>query len=556
MPKKIDKKMLLAAWSCNNKFWVIHQAYHAPLREIFTKVVNFDPQEETYKYGKRIMNEKFIALLRKEKPDYIMLFLVWDEFYSETLMKIKQILPNVKVVQWNGDDDIKFDNYTVPYSAIIDYQFISQLQFTNRYDKYNLPWFDMLGADTKKFRPLNLKKKYEVAFVGTPKGERLEYMRYLLQKKVNFILAGGGWADYPEFKERYLGQLTDEDFVKLINETKINICFSKNYFSSPHVLERSLQVNACKAFALTGYVDGYFPKFKEGADISTFKDKEELLEKINYYLKHEEKREKIAEKAYKKVTSLYSNQKMLRDAFETIENDKKELHTISSLKYMKKKPIYLEKADFEQEINHIKNKIANYDYICFKNKDHEPLPYRDYFQVYSTDLIGKPISICDAYLNSHIIGDYAALALHYAYHYHSDKESFYDNIDISQFMVKKDFFLNNLDKFYSLYRGEKAIFINSDNTLFITMPLIRARKIKKLPLRNIEHICSLYLESDLLVLRNQKRLFRDIYLYKLLFYSIFINPQILKHLLVNVSRKTKNPRAIKLANFFDKYYKK
>jgi len=551
---KINKKMLLAAWSVNNPYWIINQAYHIPLRKIFKEVINFDPQEETYKYGKKVMNKKFLELLKKEKPDYIHLFLVWDEFYPETLVKIKEILPNVKVTHWNGDDDIKFDNYTVPYSAVIDYQLISQLQFIKKYDSYKLPWYDLLGADTNKFRPLNLKKKYDVVFIGTPKGDRLKYMRYLLKKKVNFAIGGAGWDAYPEFKKYYLGKIPDEEFIKIINETKISLCFSQNFFSSPHVLERSLAVNACKSFALTEYVAGYFPKFIEGNDIVTFKNEAALLEKINYYLKHEKEREKIAQQAYKKVTNQFSNDKMMGDAFRSIEKDKRELHAITSRKYLDKKPIYLEKSDFEKGIQHVKNKVANFEYVSFKNKGHENITYRDYFQIYTMELIKKPISICDAYLNSRLIGDYATLSLHYAYKYYPDKKYVYENADISQFMVKRDFFLKNIGKFSSLYKGKRPKFINQDNTLFISMSLVRSRKIKPLPLKNTDHILFSNLDSDLAVLRNQKRLFKDPYLYKLIFYSIFINPQIFKHLLVNVIKRAKNPYLAKISEFFNKIF--
>lgn len=554
--QKIDKKMLIAGWSCNNKYWVIYQAYHFPLREMFKEVVNFDPQEETYKHGKKIMNEKFINILKKEKPDYIMLFLVWDEFYPETLVKIKEILPNSKVFQWNGDDDIKFDNYTIPYSAVIDYQFISQLHFTKKYDNYDLPWFDVLGADIEKFKHIpSLKKKYGVAFVGTPKGERLEYMRYLLKNKVDFVLAGGGWKEYPEFKDRYLGQLSDEDFVKLINQTKINICFSKNYFSSPHLLERSLQVNACKSFALTGYVDGYFEKFTEGVDFASFKTKEELLEKIKYYLKHEKEREKIGTNAYNKVINKYSNQKLFWNAFKVMKNDKRELHSITALKkYLALKPVYLTKADFRKGKEHITIKVGDAKYIAFKQKGYFTLKHRDYFQIYTMDLLKKPVSVCDLYLNSKLIGDYACLALFYANKYHYDKEALYENINPAQIIVEKEFFFKNLAKFANLYNGSKPLFLNEKNNIFITMPLVRTRKIKKIPLKNIEHIFSLYSELNLMVLRNQKKLLRNLYIYKLILYSVLINPQVLKHLLVNVLRKTKNAHLTKVSNFFNKVF--
>ena len=545
--------MLLAAWSINNPHWIINQAYHIPLRKIFKTVVNFDPQEETYAHGKKAMNERFLAVLRKEKPDYIHLFLVWDEFYPETLVAIKEILPNVKVTHWNGDDDIKFENYTVPYSAAIDYQLISQLQFTKKYDAYGLPWYDLLGADTNKFRPLHLPKKYDVVFVGTPKGDRLRYMRFLLTKGVNFTLAGAGWDAYPEFKERYIGKVPDEEFIRLINKTKISLCFSQNFFSSLHVLERSLAVNACNAFALTEYVSGYFPKFTEGKDMVTFKNEQELVEKINHYLKYEKEREQIAHTAFLKVTKQFSNDKMMGDAFRAIEQDTRELNGIRNQKYLVQKPLYLEQEDLRKGIRYLTEKSKGHRYIAFKHACHENLPYRDYFQMYAMDLVGKPFSICDASLSSRLIGDYATLSLYYAHTYYPDKQYTYANADIPQFMVRTDYFLKHVSQFASLYKGKLPTFITSQNTHFVSMPLVRSNLIKPLPLHNIDHILFLHIERELLVLRNQKQLWRSSYLYRLLFYSLFINQQIGKQLLVNVIPKAKNARLTNVAQFLTRF---
>lgn len=554
MSGKIKKKMLLAAWSINNPHWIINQAYNIPLRNIFSEVINFDPQEETYKYGKKAMNERFLEVLKKEKPDYIHLFLVWDEFYPETLVKIKEIVPRAKVTQWNGDDDIKFEHYTVPYSLGIDYQLISQLQFTKYYDKAGIPWFDVLGADIEKFRPLNLKKKYEVVFVGTPKGDRLKYMRYLLKKNVNFTLAGAGWDDYPEFKDHYIGKLSDEEFVKFINESKISLCFSQNFFAVPHVLERSMAVNACKSFALTEYVEGYFPKFTEGVDFVTFKNEEEMYEKIKYYLSHEKERENIAQKAYAKVTDKFSNQKLLGDAFRAIEKDKSPLYSMQSRKYLAERPVYLEKSDFKRGEQHVKSKVRDASYVGFKSKRHENLPYRDFFQIYSMEKVGKPVSLCDTYLYSSLIGDYATLSLYYAYNYLVDKSYVYDNVDIAQYMVKKEYFLDNVKKFADMYGGKK-IPIDTKEVAFLAMPLVRKKKITRIPLLNVDHIVFTYLDTDLIVARNQGRLLKSSTLYKVIFYALFVNRQLLKHLLVNVLRRTKHPRVLKISNFFSKRFK-
>jgi len=60
--------------------------------------------------------------------------------------------------------------------------------------------------------------------------------------------------------------------------------------------------SSCKTFVLTGYCDEYPRLLKEGKEIIMYQDREDLLEKINYYLKHEKEREKIANITYKKIS--------------------------------------------------------------------------------------------------------------------------------------------------------------------------------------------------------------------------------------------------------------
>jgi hypothetical protein len=121
-------------------------------------------------------------------------------------------------------------------------------------------------------------------------------------------------------------------------------------------------------------------------------------------------------------------------------------------------------------------------------------------------------------------------------------------------MIEKSFFLENINKFYSLYKGEKATFINYDNTHFISMPLIKTTKIKPIPIKDFNHILFVIVDSRLLILRNQKRIFKDSYLYKLAFYSLFVNQQILKYLLLNTLKMTKNKYGIKASEFFNKIF--
>jgi group I intron endonuclease len=280
-----------------------------------------------------------------------------------------------------------------------------------------------------------------------------------------------------------------------------------------------------------------FPPLNENLVISMYKE----------CLSTEKEREKIAENAYKRIVKSFSNQKLLTDAYKAIEKDRKPLYGNVSRKYLEQKPIYLDKTDLKKGYEHVKKKISNYKYVSFKNKGYEILPYRDYVQVYSMELIGKPISVCDLLLSSKVIGDYASLSLYYAYNYLQNKDSYLkENLDVSQLMVRKDYLLNNFDKFKQLYKN--GFNIQKEFTSFVSIPLIKTNKIKKIPVVGTDHILFGLFEMNLVNLRNQKKLFTDSYLYKLAFYSIFVNPQILKYILVNSIKRTKNKKWIKISD--------
>ena len=50
-----------------------------------------------------------------------------------------------------------------------------------------------------------------------------------------------------------------------------------------------------------------------------FKSPEELFDKVEYYLRHEEERERIAKAGYHKVTACYTYEKKLQKLLEWVE---------------------------------------------------------------------------------------------------------------------------------------------------------------------------------------------------------------------------------------------
>lgn len=533
--KKINKKILNAAWACHNKKWHTYQLWDQPIRDSFEAVVTFDPQEIAYKYGLKEMNKRFLEVLKKERPDYIFLWLMHHEFELDTLVQIKKILPKSIIFCYNGDDDYKFENYTINYFPLIDYFMITQVPFIAQADKTGKKAFYGCGADITKFKPKNIKKDIDVSFVGTPKSERVMYMRHLLNAGINIRVFGASWQRYPEFQKNFGGEIDEKGFIETINRSKINICLSQNYFGGTHILERFFEINACKSFCLTEYASGYFPTFKEGVDIATFKNKEELLSQVKYYLKDESERENIAKKAFIRSTKDFSNHNLLA---EVIKYAEKNGPRTSALPETNKKVISLTKKDFKKGNAFIASKVKDYEFICFKQKGYEHLKYKEHLQMHALEFTNKPICTCDLLISSKLAGDCTSLALYYSYDY-LDKKYFYSNLNISQIMVRKSYFLKNSDKFRSLYRGNSASFINKENTVMISKPLVRTRKVTLTPIKTPEHTLFGFYNDKLLFLRNQGKIWFNLYPYKLMIYGLLFNRSLLRLILKNDFSRSK-----------------
>jgi len=543
--KELKAKVLFAAWACHNKKWHTYQLWKGPLEKAFEEFLTFDPKEFIEKYGKDKMNLAFLEIIQREKPDYVFLWLMYEEFYPETLIKIKKLSPETKILCYNGDDDYKFYNYTMHFFPLIDYFITTQPEFLDVFRKFGKTPFFGCGCDINKFKPLNLKKDIDVSFVGTPKNDRIDNMREVLRRGIKAKVYGAGWERYPEFRKAHAGEIPEEEFIKVINKSKINICLSKNYFGGTHILERFFEINACKSFCLTEYTPGYDLLFKEGEDMATFKDKKELAEKIEFYLKNEKARIKIMNNAYRKTLKYFSNERHLEKVLRFAEKDKQR-QTVNPAE-TNGKYLYVSYSDLMKGKDVLRNITKDYDYISFKSKKSMPLRHKEYFQIKALERTKLPMCCCDNVLASKLIGEYASLCLYYAYDM-KDKRYFNSNLDISQLMVKKNFLIQNIDKFVSLYKGKPANFINKENTNFISIPLVKLSRKTELPLEDIEHRLFYYFERELLVLRNSGRLIKSSYPARLLTYSLLFNRPLAKFLLRYTLKRSKNNLLIAASN--------
>jgi spore maturation protein CgeB len=124
------------------------------------------------------------------------------------------------------------------------------------------------------------------------------------------------------------GVLSDDELVKMYNRSKINLGFSVvgETFKTPTPIQqirlRDFEVTMSGGFYLLEYFSEIESFFRVGEEIACFSSKDELLEKIRYYLSHPEEREAIRLAGLRRAQNDQTWQKRFSTLFEAIEQDR------------------------------------------------------------------------------------------------------------------------------------------------------------------------------------------------------------------------------------------
>lgn len=533
--KKEYGKLLFAPWGASNKNYGSAQVSESIFREIFNEVLIFDPQEETYENEKEAMNKKFLSIVEKEKPNYIFLWLIYDEFFYDTIVKIKSVSPKTKIINFFGDDDTLYDNFSRYYATLFDCSLVFQKHFLEKYKKEGIEnAFKLIGVDLNYYKPLGLDKKYDVSFIGTPKKDRYELLKFLIDNGIKVRIFGAGWQKHPDIKEFYGGKLSREDFVKAINQSKINLSFTKNYDGKLHYVGRISEIAACKSFPLSEYFDGYYNVFTKD-ELKSFKNKEELLEQVKYYLENEREREKITEKIYKRVTKEQSlKEEVLHALSQVKERSSNPVKSQREYEKNREKVVYLSEDDLDMNEEEIISRIKSYEYVGVMERETFNMKYKEYLQILSIKRTGKNISCCDYYAYTSLLGDYLTFNAKFA-HSILDRREFFKLASTSQFLFDCKFFIKNLKEIKKdvknfLFECEKK------DISFISIPLVRKSSIIKKPSKDFRDVYLPRYEDKIRYLSRKRKLFTSPYIYSLLVRSLLKERFIAKDILMRIPK--------------------
>jgi hypothetical protein len=181
------------------------------------------------------------------------------------------------------------------------------------------------ACNPRNFYPVNKDKRYDVTFIGSPHGKRFEYVKFLVKSGIEVRVFGKGWDKYADLKKHWGGYLTAANMLKVISQSRINLNFlwTSRDPNRTTIKGRTMEIPACRSFQLSNYTDELANYgFKDGVNITTFRDKQEMLDKVRYYLRHEKERETIADNAYKFVLDKHTWTQRFAQVFKRIDQGK------------------------------------------------------------------------------------------------------------------------------------------------------------------------------------------------------------------------------------------
>ena len=203
--------------------------------------------------------------------------------------------------------------------------------FAAQYDLWGMDIFKSqvvtnICDELKKYIKLDMKNKYADSFYQvfidqllSMKLAQLERktMCDSLSKRYDFTLYSGSDTSYnPQIRNRgYINYLKDMPYM--FRNTKININLNLHCISSGIPL-RVLDILACQGFCLTNYQEEIAEYFDVGKELVIYEDFDDMCDKIDYYITHEDERKKIASKGYEKVREVFSYENAVKAMIECI----------------------------------------------------------------------------------------------------------------------------------------------------------------------------------------------------------------------------------------------
>lgn len=306
-----------------------HVNFFDSLYNMGNDIIYFDYMDILKKMGRSRMNKLLFEVVRAERPELMFVFLSEYEFEQKTISKISKS-EKVITINWFADDHWRFDNYSRYWAPSFNWVVTTD---SESFSKYHLAGYEnailsQWACNHFLYSKLDLDYQHDVSFIGQAYRNRRVIVKELERSGINVLTRGQGWKD---------GRVNEQEMIEMVNRTRINLNFanasikyvgewmkpidrfalytpgfrhlwrkirsllpsrltkSRSIFQ---IKGRNFEVPGCGGFLLTDYVQGLEEFYQDGREITCYNSIDDLVEKVRFYLAHDELRRQIALAGY------------------------------------------------------------------------------------------------------------------------------------------------------------------------------------------------------------------------------------------------------------------
>lgn len=310
-----NKLKIICTWIAGSYEWL----HHLPVLKKLGHEVRFLP----YMFGQEDMqpiDAQLIDAIEIHHPDLLIVNLYRNALRKETIRHISEDTGTTTLGLF-GDDEKYFDGLvgnsmtpTVEWAPCFNKVLTRYLPAIPKYKRIGIdPIYEKWGANNVLFKRLKVKQDLDVTFCGGLRKSRLKFMEDMMMRGMKIRVYGTGWDTR---------ELTDKDYVKLINQTKINLGISEDDCGGKNIKQikgRDVEVPMCGGFLLTGDNEYLSEYYKVGKEIESYRNPDECADKITFYLKNDSKREKISRAGYKRAQRDHTYDRQWKRILDKIE---------------------------------------------------------------------------------------------------------------------------------------------------------------------------------------------------------------------------------------------
>jgi len=322
----------------HNNFYLLLKAM--PENEVF-----YLPFDRILAVGKRAYNQELLDIVKREKIDLFFAFMYTDEIEYKTLDEIKKMTMSIA---WFSDDHWRLDNYSRFYAPHFTKVLTTWSRAIEQYAKYGITNVirSQWGFNSDVYRSVVVSgKDIGVSFVGMKNSHREQIIKELRAAGISVFVRGFKWEE---------GRANFNEMLEIFSRSKINLNLNppssaislkslaqiffrrrrnmivpdfwhayanfRSYFQKkiPQIKARPFEITGCAGFCITGEADDTEHYFVPGEEIVIYNNTNELIEKIRYYLQHDEERERIAKAGYERAIREHTYKARIEEIFKQL----------------------------------------------------------------------------------------------------------------------------------------------------------------------------------------------------------------------------------------------